>query len=230
MAVFGTTISPYLFFWQASLEVEEQRLEAGAKPLAHAPDQADFHLKRIKTDTYVGMGFSNAIAFFVLITAAVALHAHGLTHIQTSAQAALALRPVAGEFAFIVFSLGIIGTGMLAVPVLAGSSAYALAGAFRWDNSLEHTPLRAKAFYGAIAVSTVIGTSICLTNIDPIQALYWSAVINGVISVPIMVVMMLMASKPQIMGRFVISRRLKWLGWMATWMMLLAVVIMFAIM
>jgi NRAMP (natural resistance-associated macrophage protein)-like metal ion transporter len=219
VAVFGTTISPYLFFWQASQEVEDQLANPHALPLIKAPQQAKTNLKRIKIDTYIGMGFSNLVAFFIILTTAMTLNLHGITDIQTSAQAAAALRPIAGEFAFILFSAGIIGTGMLAIPVLGGSSAYAMAGAFKWKNSLERTPMRAKQFYGIIAGSTLIGIAIGFTSIDPIKALYWSAVINGVISVPIMVVIMLMAVRPEIMGQFVITARLKVLGWLATLMM-----------
>ncbi|MCU6432752.1 divalent metal cation transporter [Undibacterium sp. Jales W-56] len=223
VAVFGTTISPYLFFWQASQEVEEQLADPHAQPLIKAPAQAAANLQRIKIDTYIGMGFSNLVAFFIILTTAVTLNLHGITEIQTSAQAASALRPIAGEFAFLLFSAGIIGTGLLAIPVLAGSSAYAMAGAFKWKNSLERTPMRAKRFYGIIAVSTLIGIALGFSKIDPIKALYWSAVINGVISVPIMVVMMLMAVKPEIMGQFVVTTRLKVLGWLATLMMAAAV-------
>jgi len=223
VAVFGTTISPYLFFWQASQEVEEQLANPLAKPLIEAPEQARANLRRIKIDTYIGMGFSNLVAFFIIMTTAVTLNLHGVTDIQSSAQAATALRPIAGEFAFLLFSAGIIGTGLLAIPVLAGSSAYAMAGAFQWKSSLEDTPAMARQFYAIIAVSTVIGIALGFTRIDPIKALYWSAVINGVISVPIMVVMMLMAVRSDIMGRFVISTRLKVLGWLATLMMAAAV-------
>jgi NRAMP (natural resistance-associated macrophage protein)-like metal ion transporter len=223
VAIFGTTISPYLFFWQASQEVEEQIADPQAQPLIKAPQQAKANLRRIKIDTYIGMGFSNLVAFFIILTTAVTLNLHGITDIQTSAQAATALRPIAGEFAFMLFSAGIIGTGMLAIPVLAGSSAYAMAGAFKWKNSLEHTPMHAKQFYGIIVISTVIGIALDFMAIDPIKALFWSAVINGVISVPIMVVMMLMAVRPEIMGQFVISTRLKILGWLATLMMAAAV-------
>lgn len=223
VAVFGTTISPYLFFWQASQEVEDQLADPHAQPLVKAPRQAKANLKRIKVDTYIGMGFSNLVAFFIILTTAVTLNVHGITDIQTSAQAATALRPIAGEFAFMLFSAGIIGTGMLAIPVLGGSSAYAMAGAFKWKNSLERTPMGAKQFYAIIAISTLIGIALGFTSIDPIKALYWSAVINGVISVPIMVVMMLMAVRPEIMGQFVITTRLKVLGWLATLMMAAAV-------
>jgi NRAMP (natural resistance-associated macrophage protein)-like metal ion transporter len=227
VAVFGTTISPYLFFWQASEEVEEQHATPGAKPLIEAPNQARSNFRRIKIDTAIGMGFSNLIAFFIMLTTAVTLHAQGVTDIQTSAQAASALRPVAGEFAFALFSLGIIGTGLLAIPVLAGSAAYAMAGTFRWRNSLELPPSQAKGFYSIIAVSTLIGIGIGFLPIDPIKALFWSAVINGVISIPIMVVMMLMAGDRKVMGRFVISSWLKWLGWATAVFMAVAVAAMF---
>ncbi len=226
VAVFGTTISPYLFFWQASQEVEELLADPYAHPLITAPQQAAAHLRRIKIDTYVGMGFSNLVAFFIILTTAVTLNLHGITDIQTSAQAATALRPIAGEFAFMLFSAGIIGTGMLAIPVLAGSSAYAMAGAFKWKNSLERTPMQAKQFYAVIACSTLIGIALGFTAIDPIKALYWSAVINGVISVPIMAVMMLMAVRKDIMGSFVISKRLIFMGWLGTFVMALAVAAM----
>ena len=227
VAVFGTTISPYLFFWQASQEVEDQLADPKAQPLIKAPQQAKANLRRIKIDTYIGMGFSNLVAFFIILTTAATLNLNGITDIQTSAQAATALRPIAGEFAFMLFSAGIIGTGMLAIPVLAGSSAYAMAGAFKWKNSLERTPMRAKQFYAIIAISTLIGIALDFTSIDPIKALYWSAVINGVISVPIMTVMMLMAVRPEIMGRFVISSNLRLLGWAATLLMAAAVGAMF---
>jgi NRAMP (natural resistance-associated macrophage protein)-like metal ion transporter len=227
VAVFGTTISPYLFFWQASQEVEEQRGDPKAKPIRYAPDQAQTNFRRIKIDTLIGMAFSNIVAFFIVLTTAVTLNRHGVTDIQTTAQAASALRPIAGEFAFWLFGAGIIGTGFLAVPVLAGSAAYAMAGAFRWKNSLALKPNLAKRFYGIIAVATLIGVALCFTPIDPIKALYWSAVINGVISVPIMVVMMLMAARTDIMGRFVISRRLTLFGWLGTLVMGAAVAAMF---
>jgi NRAMP (natural resistance-associated macrophage protein)-like metal ion transporter len=226
VAVFGTTISPYLFFWQASQEVEDQLADPQAKPLIDAPEQASANLKRIKIDTYVGMGFSNLVAFCIILTTALTLNLHGVIDIQTSSQAATALRPIAGEFAFMLFSAGIIGTGLLAIPVLAGSSAYAMAGTFKWANSLERKPMQAKRFYAIIAISTVAGMALGFTPIDPIKALYWSAVINGVISVPIMVVMMLMAVRSDIMGKFVISKRLQVMGWLATLVMAASVAAM----
>lgn len=227
VAVFGTTISPYLFFWQASQEVEEIKAKPPAQALKAAPSQARSHFSRIRIDTLIGMGFSNLVAFFIILTTAATLNLNGVTDIQSSAQAAAALRPIAGDFAFVLFSLGIIGTGLLALPVLAGSAAYAMADAFKWRKSLEFKPERAPQFYGIIAVSTVVGVALGFTPINPIKALYWSAVINGVISVPIMAMMMLMAVHPRIMGQFVISRRLQVLGWFATAVMALAVVAMF---
>lgn len=227
VAVFGTTISPYLFFWQASQEVEDQRAIKGDAPLLDAPEQAIKALWRIKVDTYIGMGFSNLVAFFIMLTTAVTLNARGVTDIQSSAQAAEALRPVAGDFAFFLFSAGIIGTGMLAIPVLAGSAAYAVAEAFKWRSGLALKPIEARGFYSIIAAATLIGVAIDFTPIDPIKALFWSAVINGVIAVPVMVVMMLMAVQPRVMGRFVITRSLTILGWSATGVMAIAVIAMF---
>jgi Mn2+/Fe2+ NRAMP family transporter len=227
VAIFGTTISPYLFFWQASQECEDLRAVKADKPLRNYPAQAARHLARIKIDTYIGMGFSNLIAFFIMLTTAATLHAHGVTDIQTSAQAAEALRPIAGRFAFLLFSMGIIGTGLLAVPVLAGSAAFAVAESFRWRRGLDLTPLRGVRFYGVIAAATMVGVGLGFTRLDPIKALFFAAVINGVISAPIMVVMMRMASNPKIMGEFTVTRRLKILGWMATAVMAVAVVAMF---
>ena len=228
VAVFGTTISPYLFFWQASQEVEELRGGNGTSSLRSTPEDAHRHLQRIKIDTYIGMGFSNLVAFFIILSAAVTLHVAGITQIQTSAQAALALRPIAGEHAFLLFSLGIIGTGMLAVPVLAGATAYAVSDTFGWRQGLDRKLSRAKGFYGIIAFATLGGVLLDFTPIDPIKALFWSAVINGVIAVPIMVVMMLMATRAEVMGPFVIKRRLKFLGWLATVVMALVVATMLA--
>ncbi|MES1981696.1 MAG: divalent metal cation transporter [Pseudomonadota bacterium] len=228
VAVLGTTISPYLFFWQASQEVEEMQCDPAAKPLKQAPNQVRTSFKRINIDTIIGMGFSNLVAFFIILTTAITLNLHGVTNIQTSADAATALRPIAGEFAFLLFSLGIIGTGFLAVPVLAGASAYAVADAFNWKSGLEQKPAIAKAFYSVIAISTVIGSLLGFLPVDPIKALFWSAVINGCISVPIMAVMMLMASRGEVMGHLVISRRLTVLGWLGTLVMAVAVATMFA--
>ncbi len=187
VAVFGTTISPYLFFWQAGEEVEDEKEDPEAEALIQAPDQAPRQMARMRLDTLVGMGASNIIALFIMLTTAATLHAHGVTDIQTSSQAAEALRPIAGRFAFTVFALGIIGTGLLAVPVLAGSAAYAVGEALQWPVGLGRRPGRARAFYGAITAATLVGAMLNFTPIDPIRALFWSAVINGVAAVPIMV-------------------------------------------
>jgi NRAMP (natural resistance-associated macrophage protein)-like metal ion transporter len=230
VAVLGTTISPYLFFWQASQEVEEQRATPGHEPLRDAPGQARAHLDRIKLDTSVGMLFSNLIAFCIMLTTAATLHASGVTNIESAAQAAEALRPLAGELAFALFAAGIIGTGLLAVPVLAGSAAYAVAETFRWPIGLGLTLAEARGFYLILTAATVLGVAIDLSGIDSIKALLWAAILNGVVAVPIMAVMMLLAVRPAVMGPFVIRRRLKLLGWLAVAVMALAVAAMFVLM
>jgi NRAMP (natural resistance-associated macrophage protein)-like metal ion transporter len=229
VAVFGTTISPYLFFWQASQEVEEQRATPGHEPLREAPEQARSHLNRIKFDTYIGMIFSNLIAFCIMLTTAVTLNAASITDIQSAAQAAEALRPLAGDFAFLFFAAGIVGTGLLAVPVLAGSAAYAVAESFRWRIGLGLSLAEARGFYFILTVATALGVAIDLSGVDSIKMLLWAAVLNGVISVPIRVVMMLLAARPAVMGRFVIKRRLGVLGWFATGVMATAVAAMFIV-
>lgn len=226
VAILGTTISPYLFFWQASQEVEELKSDPQALPLRQAPQQARRHFRRISIDNWVGMGMSNLIAFFIILTTAATLYTNGITDITSSREAALALRPIAGEFAFLLFAAGIIGTGMLAIPVLAGSAAYAVAGAFGWRTGLDLPLGLGWRFYGIIATSTLIGTAIGISQIDPIRALYWAAVLNGVVSVPIMAVMMRLATRHEVMGPFVVRRRLKWLGWTATTAMAVAVLLM----
>ncbi|HJV59610.1 MAG TPA: divalent metal cation transporter [Albitalea sp.] len=226
VAVLGTTISPYLFFWQASQEVEDNYRRPEAAMLCGDRDYAQLHLSRIKQDTYVGMLFSNAIALCIVVATAVTLSMHGITNIQTSSQAAEALRPIAGSFAFAVFALGIIGTGMLAVPVLAGSAAYAVSEVFGWKAGLSHGFHEARGFYLIIVAATGIGTLMSLFEVDPIKALVWSAVVNGVISVPIMVVMMWIGQSRRIMGELTISRRHRLFGWAATAVMAVAVVVM----
>jgi NRAMP (natural resistance-associated macrophage protein)-like metal ion transporter len=230
VAVLGTTISPYLFFWQASQEVEELRATPGHEPLRHFPEQAREHLRRIKFDTSIGMIFSNLIAFCIMLTTAATLHSAGITDIRSPAEAANALRPLAGEFAFLLFAAGIVGTGLLAVPVLAGSAAYAVAESYRWPIGLGLPLAEARGFYAILTVSTVLGVVIDLAGIDSIKALLWAAILNGVISVPIMVVIMLLASQPKVMGEFVVTRRLAVLGWIATGVMAVAVAVMFALM
>jgi len=229
VAVLGTTISPYLFFWQASQEVEEQRATPGHQPLREAPDQARAHLARIKLDTYLGMLYSNLIAFCIMLTTAATLHAAGAQDIQDAAQAAQALRPLAGEFAFALFAAGIIGTGLLAVPVLAGSAAYAVAETFRWPIGLGLPLAEARGFYAILTVATLLGVLIDLSGIDSMKALVWAATLNGVVSVPIMAVMMLLAAKPAVMGPFVVTGRLRALGWFAVVVIAAAVAAMFAL-
>ena len=225
VAVFGTTISPYLFFWQAAQEMEDVIAGPG-RP--HTEAQVKHHLRRIKIDTFVGMGFSNLIAFFIILSTAVTLHAAGIDDIETSAQAAEALRPLAGEMTFLLFSLGIIGTGLLAVPVLAGSAAYAVAEAAGWQGSLSLRLDRGegRGVYGVIAVATLGGVALCFTPTDPVRELFWSAVLNGIIAVPIMAIMMLLASHRDTMGEHQIGRRLCSLGWLATLAMAATVVAM----
>lgn len=228
VAVLGTTISPYLFFWQAEEEVEEVKERDGAKPLERDPAAARVEFGRIRIDTYLGMVFSNAVALFIVITTAATLNAHGVHNIQTSAQAAEALRPIAGPFVFLVFALGIIGTGMLAVPVLAGSAAYAMGEAVGWHVGLSRKLGRAKAFYATIFAAILVGVGLNFTPIDPVRALFWSAVINGVVAVPVMVMMMLLASRKAAMGRFTLPLPLKLMGWAATATMAAAAAGMFA--
>lgn len=223
VAILGTTISPYLFFWQASQEVEETEITPSDQPLKKTPEQAPEQLKRIRFDTYIGMGFSNIIAFFIILTSAVTLHTQGKVDIQTASEAAEALRPIAGNLAFFLFSVGIIGTGLLAVPVLAGSAAYGMGEALKWPTGLERKPLEAKGFYVILAISTLIGLGMnFFTSIDPVKALFWSAVINGVVAPPVMLVMMLMSTNPKVMGEFIISKYLKIGGWLATSVMFVA--------
>ena len=228
VAVLGTTITPYCFFWQSSQEAEDERIDPHAQSLLDAPEQAKVQIGRIRLDTYVGMGYSNIISLFIIITTAATLNAHGITNIATSAQAAEALRPIAGVFTFALFAVGIIGIGLLAIPVLAGSCAYALGEALDWPTGLDRQPLDARAFYGTIIVATLIGIVINFVGLDPVKALFWAAVINGVVSVPLMIVIMIMAMAPKVMGQFTLSRTLCTMGWLCTAVMTVAVGIMFA--
>ena len=223
VAVLGTTISPYLFFWQASEEAEDVRLNKGERPLKKKPSQAFDQLRRIAVDTRVGMGFSNLVAFFIILITAVTLHASGTGKgIQTSADAAKALQPLAGNLAFLLFALGIIGTGLLAVPVLAGSAAYAVAETFRWRASLESKPRQTPKFYAVLVAATLIGISLNFLGMDPIRALFWSAVINGVVAVPLMVMLMIVSANRRIVGKFRLPPHLYIIGWSATIVMFLA--------
>jgi len=223
VALLGTTISPYLFFWQAAQEVEELRQHGG-----HRGGDAEVWraLRRVKFDTWVGMIFSNLIAFFVMVVGSAALYTAGIHEVSSAAQAAEALRPLAGDFAFWLFAGGIIATGLLAVPVLASSAAYAVAEAFGWQEGLERHWREAKKFYAIIGIATLAGTALDFTPVDPMKALYWSAVINGVVAVPIMAAMMLLVSRERVMGAFVASRRTRWLGWGGTALMGFAVAMM----
>ncbi len=216
VAIFGTTISPYLLFWQASEEAEDQRIARDKHPLRRAPAEAPVELRRIRADTMTGMAFSNLIALAIMIASAATLHSRGVTNIETSAQAAEALRPIAGNFAAWIFAAGIIGTGLLAVPILAGAVAYAIGESQRWPVGLARKPRKAIAFNAVLALSAGIGVLMNFTPINPISALYWAAVINGVLAVPLMAVMMHMSAKHAIMGRFVVAGPLRFLGWLST--------------
>ncbi len=228
VAVLGTTISPYLFFWQAESEVELERASPKEWPLRHDPASAGSQLHRIRVDTYAGMAFSNLVAYFIILTAAATLWATGHTDIETSTQAAAALGPIAGPFARLLFALGIVGTGLLALPVLAGSAAYAVGEALRWPVGLNQHWMQARGFYGVITGAMLLGLGLNFVHIDPIKALFWSAVINGVVAGPIMILMMLMASSRRIMGHFTLNARQMWLGWAATSVMLAATSVMLA--
>lgn len=228
VAILGTTISPYLFFWQAGQEVEEQR-RRHAKPLCVTPSSAGPELARIKLDTIVGMAFSSLVSLAIVFATAATLNAHGITDIATSAQAAEALRPIAGDFAFALFALGIIGTGLLAVPVLAGSAAYAVSEMFGWAHSLDARPKDARAFYATIAVATLLGVALNFVGLDPVRSLYWAAVVNGVLAAPLMAVMMLIVTNPKAMGRLTLSRRTAIWGWAATAVMAAASIAFFVL-
>jgi Mn2+/Fe2+ NRAMP family transporter len=227
VAILGTTISPYLFFWQAGQEIEEQHRHH-AKPLCVTPREAGPELKRIRLDTLTGMAFSTIISITIVYATAATLHAHGITDITTSAQAAEALRPIAGPFAFALFALGIIGTGLLAVPVLAGSAAYAVTEMVGVAGSLDAKPMRARLFYATIAITTLLGASLNYVGVDPARALYWAAVVNGVLAAPLMAVMMLIVRNPRAMGRLTLGRTATVLGWGATAVMAAATAVFFA--
>src|SRR6478752_4517000 len=226
VAVLGTTISPYLFFWQASQEVEEMNQGKVRRPLRELTRGGDEELDRIGIDTTVGMIFSNVIAFFIILTTAAVLNGHGITNINSATEAAEALRPLAGDFTFLLFALGIIGTGMLAIPVLAGSAAYGVSEAFGWHATLEAKAPDAVGFYMIIAAATVIGFGLGFTGIDAIHMLVWSAVLNGIVAVPIMAMMMVFVANSKLMGRFRARTWLIALGWLGTALMALAVVAM----
>jgi Mn2+/Fe2+ NRAMP family transporter len=222
VAILGTTISPYLFFWQAGQEVEDTKAEPFERPLRDDPAEGPSALARIKLDTMVGMGFSNLVALAIMVTAAATLHQAGITEVDSAARAAEALQPLAGHLAVVLFSIGIIGTGLLSIPVLAGSAAYALGEARGWPVGLERKPLHAKAFYGAIALATLLGAAAHVFELNPVKALLWSAVLNGIVAVPVLVLLMLLSTSKKIMGRFRISGVWTVLGWAGTGVMAVA--------
>jgi len=226
VAILGTTISPYLFFWQAAQEIEEEK-RTHSKPLYVTPGKAGPEMARIRQDTLLGMVFSNIVAIFIVWAAAATLNAHGVTTIESAAQAAEALRPVAGRFAFLLFALGIVGTGLLAIPVLAGSAAYAVAEMAGHPASLDSRPLKARLFYGTIAATTLAGALLQSVGVNPVRALYWSAVINGVLAAPLMALMMLIVTNPRAMGHLTLGRRGAVLGWAATAIMAAATLLFF---
>jgi Mn2+/Fe2+ NRAMP family transporter len=224
VAILGTTISPYLFFWQAAQEVEDTKAEPVREPLLRKPAQAPSALARIQLDTLVGMGVSNLVALAIVVTAAATLHRSGVRDLTSAAQAAQALRPLAGEAAFALFALGIVGTGLLAVPVLAGSAAYALGEARHWPVGLARRPLQAKAFYFTIALATLLGALANIFSLNPVKALVWSAVLNGIVAVPVMALLMLMSRRKEIMGSFRVSLPWTIIGWIATAVMAVAAI------
>ena len=224
VAILGTTISPYLFIWQSSQEAEEQRVDSRKSTLKNHPAESEREFRRIRLDTLVGMAFSNLIAIAIIITTAATLHAKGVTDVQTSSQAAEALKPIAGEFAELIFALGIVGTGLLAIPVLAGSTAYAVGEGRKWPVGLARQPRQAVAFYSVLALSVLLGVVLNFTKLDPIKALYWSAVINGVLAAPVMVMLMVLVRRKKVMGHFTVQGGLYWLGWASTIAMALCIV------
>ena len=226
IALLGTTISPYLFFWQSSQEAEDVATSR-SKPLKQQPRRAASEFRRMRFDTFAGMAFSDLISIAIIMSTAATLHAHGITQINSAADAAEALRPVAGSFAFALFAIGIIGTGFLAVPVLAGSAAFAVAEVFGWKEGMEYQPRQAAGFYSIIVAATLIGVLIDWSHIDPIRALFWSAVLNGIASVPLMIAMMVVVSRHRVMGRFTATKPLLLFGWAATAVMAAATLLFF---
>jgi Mn2+/Fe2+ NRAMP family transporter len=216
VAILGTTISPYLFIWQSSQEAEDQRVDSNKSALKSHPADSEKEFHRIRFDTLVGMAFSNLIAIAIIMTTAATLHVKGVTDVQSSSQAAEALKPIAGEFAELIFALGIVGTGLLAIPVLAGSTAYAVGEGRKWPVGLARKPKQAVAFYSVLALSVILGVVLNFTRLDPIKALYWSAVINGVLAAPVMVMLMVLVRREKVMGQFTVQGGLYWLGWAST--------------
>lgn len=229
VAVLGTTISPYLFFWQAATESEDMITSPDPRPLREHPADAPAQLTRIGIDTVTGMVLSNLVALAVIDGAAATLHAHGVTNVATAADAAAALRPIAGPLASLVFAAGIIGTGLLAVPALAGSAAYAVGETLGWTVGLGRRAMEARAFYGMIALATLLGTAIVFSPLDPMKALFWSSVINGVIATPMIAALVAVSSRREVMGSLVLSGPLRVMGWLTAVMMAAATVAMLTI-
>jgi len=226
VAIFGTTISPYLFFWQTSEEVEDMQAPPRAAPLLREPKAAPAELRRIRWDTWSGMLYSNVTAYFIMLATALTLHVAGIQDIDTAAQAAGALRPIAGIYAYWLFAVGIVGVGLMGVPVLAASGAYALAEALDWRWGLERKPWEARGFYGVITLCVLAGLILQFTPVSPMKALFWSAVINGVVAVPLVVMVVILASKNSVMGEFTAKRWVTVIGWIAAAAMAAAAVLM----
>jgi NRAMP (natural resistance-associated macrophage protein)-like metal ion transporter len=227
VGIFGTTISPYLFFWQASQEIEEMKKHQQVDLLHASELVASKEIKRIHWDTWSGMFYSNIAAYFIILTTAVTLHLSGVTDITTAAQAALSLRPIAGEFAYLLFAIGILGVGLIGVPVLAGSAAYAISEVFGWRSSLEDKPLEAKKFYFIILLSVLGALVIQYSGISPMKALFWSAVINGIVAVPLLVAILVLSAKKSLLGKYVASPLVLSLGWIAVLVMGVAALVLF---
>ncbi len=227
VGIFGTTISPYLFFWQASQEVEEE-VAQGETTLAARKGATNSELKKSRNDVVTGMFFSNVIMYFIILTTAATLHAHGKTTITSAKDAAEALLPLAGSGAYWLFSLGLIGAGMLGVPVLAGSSAYAVTEAAVWRGSLADRPRRSRGFYGVIGVGLVLGLALDYAGLNAVSMLFWAAVLNGVLAPPLIVIVLLLTSNRKIMGSRSNPLWLATLGWMTVAVMTLASCAMFA--
>jgi NRAMP (natural resistance-associated macrophage protein)-like metal ion transporter len=221
VAILGTTISPYLFFWQASEEVEEE-VQMGRTTLEEREGATHSELKHASLDTFIGMLFCNVVFYFVILASAATLHAHGQTDVQSATDAARALEPFAGAAAKYLFAFGLIGAGFLAVPVLSGSAAYAAAETFGWEYGLDSKPRQAKQFYAVIAISTAVGMLINFTGVNPIRALFWTAVINGLLSPPLLVLIMLVSNNPRVMGKHTNGLVVNALGWAAAAVMVAA--------
>jgi len=226
VGILGTTISPYLFFWQASLEVEEER-KLGRRTVSERKGATDEELRKSRNDVIAGMFFSNLVMYFIILTTAATLNVHGVKHIETAQQAAEALKPLAGGAAYLLFTLGLIGTGMIGVPALAGSAAYAVAEAMAWRGSLEDRPRLAKRFYAVMGAAMILGMTLNYAGINAVKMLFWSAILNGVLAPPLIALVVLLTSSKKVMGSRANSPILKWLGWATAVIMAAAAVAMF---